>query len=175
MAVTKCGHQSYTDDPHGRVFRVIWPEFDDSELDQPPTDGGRRAYLQPDGTPHTWASFGTDSARTSTVAKVAIGTTAKLKGTPTTPASEPVIYWVNVDAILAALTNAENLAMWNWVNANPTWSNNFVDLGPGDVATLTTGLVSPCWIVVVDGGTPAVGTLQRTQTVHGHSFALWIA
>lgn len=48
----------YSDDPHKRVFRVVYPEFSDSELDQPPTDGNRKPILDANGQPYSWTSLG---------------------------------------------------------------------------------------------------------------------
>ena len=92
MPVTQVGIVYYTDDPKaegepkkGEVFRVVFPEFDDSELDEPPTDGERRMYhVDADGEtrryhrhevpesskPHTWATLGTDPARVAVFEKV---------------------------------------------------------------------------------------------------------
>lgn len=176
MPVTKRGEQSYGDDPHQRVFRVIYPQVDDSELDGPPTDGSGKPYLKPDGTPHTWESFGTDPLRPSVVNKIPqTDHSTHLRGTPSTAADEPVVYWVNVDPILAQLTEAQQDSLQTWLAANPQWSNNFINLGVGDVATLTASLIAPCWIIVAGGGTPAIGTLQKTITFAGTTLAKWVA
>lgn len=176
MAVTQKGIVYYSDDPHKRVFRTVIPEFDDSELDQPPTDGLRQYMRDANGNPYTWATFGIDPTRIAVHEKIlATDTTPRLAGTPGTSKTEPVIYWVNADAALASLSAAQQATLSTWLAANPIWSNQFVDLGNGDVATLTTGLVSPCWIVVVGGGTPSIGTLARSTTVNGNAIALWTA
>jgi|SRR5215831_15505758 len=166
MPVTKHGIVYYDDDPHKRVFRRIFPTFDDNELDQ-----------SPPGFPgETWASFGTNKTRPSKMDKVApTDVTGRLRGTPTTAASEPVIYYVNADAFLASLTDAEMDTYQKWLGANPQWSNQMVSLGTGDVPTLTTACVAPCWIVIVGPGTPAIGTLQKTQSFKGQQISQWVA
>jgi hypothetical protein len=73
MTVTQWGIVYYADDPDRTVFRVIMPEQDDVELDEPPTDHERRFYLKADGTHHSWTSFGTDPARKAVLLKVSIG------------------------------------------------------------------------------------------------------
>jgi hypothetical protein len=176
MAVTKHGYQYYDDDPHQRVFRVIYPTHDDAELDQPPTDGYGNAYLREDGTPHSWSSFCNDAARVSVVDKVDRANPPKrLFGTPGTAKDEPVIYWVNSAAVLSASTEAQRQQVDDWVAAHPDWSNKFIDLGNGDVASLTAACVAPCWIVIVGGGVPAIGGLQKTTTFAGQTVALWVA
>ncbi len=175
MPVTQWGHVSYSDDPHARVFRIVYPTKDDSELDGPVTGNDGRPIKDPNGVPYTWANFGTDQLRTALHIKVPQGTAPKLHGTPSTPKTEPVIYWVNADTLLASLTAAQSAQLATWLAADQSWSNNFIDLGNGDVATLTANLVAPCWIVVIDGGTPTIGALQRTLTAAGHTAALWVA
>jgi hypothetical protein len=61
MPVTKVGIVYYTTGPHkGEIFRIVYPEFDDSELDEPPTDGERKPHLDEHGNPHSWTTLGTD-------------------------------------------------------------------------------------------------------------------
>jgi hypothetical protein len=72
MPVTKVGIVYYKDDP-GKVFRIIYPTNDDSELDGPPTNGKGLPYLKDDGTHHSWTSLGTDPAREVVLELVPIG------------------------------------------------------------------------------------------------------
>jgi hypothetical protein len=176
MPITQIGHVYYADDPHQRVFRKVYPTRDDSELDGPVTDGNGNPYLDASNQPISWQAFGVDPARTAVHDKVSASNPPKrLNGTPSTPATEPVIYWVNADPVIASLTPAEGDQLNAWLAANPQWSNNFVDLGTGSVPTLTAQCVAPCWIVVVGGGTPAIGTLSKSATIHNTPVALWIA
>jgi hypothetical protein len=171
MPVTQHGIIYYNDDPHKRVFRRVFPTWDDSELDQPPTG--------PDGKPiagETWASYATDKARPTAMEKISSSdATSRLRGTPATPASEPVIYYVNADSFLASLSPTEWDTYQNWLGANPQWSNQMVSLGSGDVLTLTASCVAPCWIIIVGTGTPAIGTLQKTQTFKAQQISQWVA
>lgn len=82
MAVTLWGIVYYADDPNKTVFRIIWPERDDAELDQPPHDGNRRPYLKDDGSPHSWTSFGTDPNRVAVLEKVPVGDPRAKLGRP---------------------------------------------------------------------------------------------
>lgn len=94
MPLTLVGIVYYTDDPpsdgqthhrKGEIFRVVVPEFDDSELDEPPTDGERRRYHVdadgetrrhhphevPEGSkPHSWMTLGVDPNRKVVMEKV---------------------------------------------------------------------------------------------------------
>ncbi len=72
MPVTKVGIVYYKDDP-GNVFRIVYPTFDDSELDGPPIDGKGLPYLKEDGTHHSWTSLGTDSKREAVLQIVSAG------------------------------------------------------------------------------------------------------
>ena len=83
MAITKVGIVYYADDHNKAVFRIVFPEFDDSELDGPPTDGNRRVMQDDNGKPHTWTSFGTDPSRVAVMEKVPAGSPrAVLTGMP---------------------------------------------------------------------------------------------
>lgn len=73
MPVTKVGIVYYADDPTRRVFRVVFPEHDDAELDQPPTDENRDPYLRADGSAHSWITLGTNPKRTAVLEKVPRG------------------------------------------------------------------------------------------------------
>jgi hypothetical protein len=171
MPVTQRGIIYYDDDPHKRVFRIVYPTSDDSELDQPP--------IGPDGKPiagETWATYSTDKARPARMEKIAKSDNApRFRGTPATLASEPVIYYVNADSFLASLTDSELITYQKWLAANPQWSNQMVSLGTGDVPTLTAACVAPCWIVIVGAGTPAIGTLQKSQAFKGQQISQWVA
>jgi hypothetical protein len=54
----------------GEIVRVIYPEYDDAELDGPPTDGERRVHLRENGNWHTWLTLGMDTARKVVLEKV---------------------------------------------------------------------------------------------------------
>lgn len=58
MSVTQVGIVYYADDPDRKVFRVITPSFDDSELDVPDPEQG------------SWTVFGVDPTRTAILEKV---------------------------------------------------------------------------------------------------------
>lgn len=73
MAVTLVGIVYYADDPERKVFRLVYPEVDDGELDSPPHDGKRKPYLQSDGSPHSWTTLGVDPQRKAILEKVPIG------------------------------------------------------------------------------------------------------
>lgn len=87
MPVTLVGIVYYADAPD-EIFRVVVPEFDDSELDEPPTDGERRHYcIDEDGEtrrhhpherpitsrPHTWTTLAVDPNRKVVMEKVPRG------------------------------------------------------------------------------------------------------
>ena len=59
MAATMLGIVYYADDPEHRIFRVVYPELNDSELDQPPTDHERKPMRDHHGALHSWHTFGT--------------------------------------------------------------------------------------------------------------------
>lgn len=81
MPITQCGIVYYDDDPEKKVFRIVYPEFDDSELDQPPTDGNRQIMRDEHGRPHQWHTFGVNPDRVAVFEKVPPGR-AVLTGTP---------------------------------------------------------------------------------------------
>ena len=82
-APTLVGIVYYADDPDKKVFRIIYPEFDDRELDQPPHDGNRQIMHDEHGKPHGWHTFGVDPNRTAVFEKVPVGDPrAVLTGTP---------------------------------------------------------------------------------------------
>lgn len=54
MPVTKVGIVYYQDDPQQRIFRIVYPQFDDSELDSP-----------------QWTTLGCDAMCTAVLAKCA--------------------------------------------------------------------------------------------------------
>lgn len=180
MPVTQIGLVYYSDDPHKRVFRRVYPQHDDSELDQPPTDGNGTAIMN-GSVPHTWTDFGVDTARPVAMDKVsAVAPPIRLRGTPTTPASEPVVYYVNVALLVAAnaIQTQNNLnALTAFVGAGTTWSN-FFDLGSGTPSTVIGATpfppASPSWIVVVGGGNPGFGTQHSSTTIGGQAVALWV-
>lgn len=169
MPVTQIGLVYYADDPHKRVFRRVYPEFSNAELDQPPTDGKRAVMRQGDSTPHTWTSFGVDAARPVAMDKAASDAGRK-HGSPTTPKTEPVVYYINWGNVPAAQLAAATA----FVAAGSTWMN-FINLGAGVPATLLASvtLISPSWVVVVDGS-PGVGSLLRQQTFGGHTVGVWV-
>lgn len=70
--VTQWGIVYYADDPKRGVFRIVKPEVDDIELDQPPTDNHRQIYRKEDGSPHSWTTLGTNPARIAIMEKVPI-------------------------------------------------------------------------------------------------------
>jgi hypothetical protein len=84
MPVTKVGIVYYTTGPDkNEVFRIVYPEFDDSELDEPPTDGHRKPHLDENGEPHSWTTLGTDPKRKPVLEKVdPDDPRIKLTGTP---------------------------------------------------------------------------------------------
>ena len=83
MAKTQVRIVYYADDPQKKVFRIVYPEFDDVELDQPPTDGNREVMLNEKGEPHAWNTFGTDPKRRVVSEKVLVNDPrAVLTGTP---------------------------------------------------------------------------------------------
>lgn len=83
MPVTMVGIVYYADDPEKRVFRIVYPEFDDKELDEPPTDGLRQIMRDENGKPHGWHTFGVDPKRTAVMEKVPRGDPrAVMTGTP---------------------------------------------------------------------------------------------
>ena len=175
MPVTQYGIVYYDDDPHQRVFRTVHPINDDRELDDPPTDVVGVPMVYDGHTLHDWTTIGTDHSRPRKMVKLALDSAHGHKiGTPMTLASEPVVYWINAALILNGITEAQQAQLQAWLAANQQWSNNFIDLGSGDVATLSGQCLSPCWIVIVGGGTPAIGALQRSQTFRGQNIALWI-
>lgn len=145
----------YADDPHKRVFRTVYPSLDepDSILDDP-----------------QWLTDGVDPLRGAVMDKVAVNNGRK-RGTPGTPATDPVVYVYGFDR--ATLTIPQWNTVKNFIEFNPQW--NIINLGAGNLVTLTTGLISPCWIVVAGGGTPAVGTIKRSSTIGSNSIALWTA
>lgn len=61
MPVTQVGVVYYADDPDKKVFRVVAPTNDDSELDRPDPEFGE------------WTVFGVDPARVAVMDKVPIG------------------------------------------------------------------------------------------------------
>lgn len=71
MPVTQVGIVYYADDPDQKVFRIVTPSFDDSELDQPDPIYGE------------WTVFGVDPTRTAVMDKVLLDDPrAQLTGTP---------------------------------------------------------------------------------------------
>lgn len=70
MAVTLKGIVYYAEDPQKRVFRVVHPEFDDAELDHPPTDGKRQPMRDEKGNAHAWHSFHVHPALTAVFEKI---------------------------------------------------------------------------------------------------------
>jgi hypothetical protein len=171
MPVTKIGIIYYSDDPHKRVFRVVYPTNDDSELDAPCPD-----ILDTSGQPVHWTDFNVDDSRPRVLEKIAKSdTTVRFHGTPNTPANEPIVYFINIDLLARSLTEDQAQALQDWVAFHPKWSN-FVDLGIGTPSILAANIniISPAWIVVVGGGNPGVGVLQRQTTINGRSLALWI-
>lgn len=141
----------YSDDPHQRVFRTVYPSPDepDSVLDDP-----------------KWTTFNVDTSRPRAIDKAANGSGRK-SGCPWTPATEPVVYYINY----ANLTDAQKQTADTFIAANRSWMN-FIDLGAGAAATLAQQCVAPCWIVAVDGD-PQRGALQRSRSISGHTVGLW--
>lgn len=173
MATSLIGLVYYTDDPHKRVFRVIYPTHDDSELDQPPTDGNGLTIRSSSGQPHTWTSMGTDSARPVAMDKVAVASGRK-HGTPFTPATEPVVYYIGIDLIGTLSVNI-GAQVDSFIAVHPEWSN-LIDLGSGDATQIiaTVQLVSPFWVVTVDGDLSAtLGVPTRTRSFSGHTISIW--
>ena len=62
-APTLVGIVYYADDPDKKVFRIIYPEFDDRELDQPPHDGNRQIMHDEHGKSHPSRAFADRLAR----------------------------------------------------------------------------------------------------------------
>lgn len=66
----------YADDK--KVFRVVYPTFDDKELDEPATDRLGQHMLKGDGvTPHQWHTFGVDPNRVAIFEKILAADLAK--------------------------------------------------------------------------------------------------
>lgn len=83
MPVTMVGIVYYADDPDKKVFRLVFPEFDDSELDGPVTDGNRQVMRDENGKPHAWHTFGADPKRKAVLEKVPRGSPRTvMTGTP---------------------------------------------------------------------------------------------
>jgi hypothetical protein len=169
MPVTKVGYVYYTDDPHKRVFRVVYPELDDSELDQPATTSNREIMRKIDGSAHGWHTFGIDETRQATLIKVAPGTKCKV-GTPWVEKDEPMIYLINIDVLPDGIENQVE----SFIAARPKWSC-FSNLGSGVAADIVAAadIIHPSWIICVDGD-PGIGTLQRTRKIANHDIGLWV-
>lgn len=73
MALTQLGIVYYAKDPHKRVFRIVYPERDDCELDWAPHDGHRQVMLNEHGEPHAWHTFGTKPQHQPTFEKILAG------------------------------------------------------------------------------------------------------
>lgn len=155
----------YGDDPHKRVFRVVYPEKDDAELDQPATEGKRAVMRKDDGTPHSWTSFGVDPLRTVLMDKAASDVGRK-RGSPTTPKTEPVVFQIGMGLIPDA--NAD--AVRAFIAAQPTWKN-FIDV---TVQTLPVPLVSPSWVVTVDAVPAGFSNPTRSRNFAGHTVRVWV-
>lgn len=83
MPVTMVGIVYYADDPEKKVFRIVYPEVDDSELDQPPTDGERKIMRDETGKPHGWHTFGLAPGRVAVMERVPKDSQrARMTGTP---------------------------------------------------------------------------------------------
>jgi hypothetical protein len=83
MPVSQVGIVYYADDPEKKVFRIVYPQHDDSELDEPAHDGNGKIMRDERGEPHGWHTFATDPSRTAVMEKVAIGDPrATITGTP---------------------------------------------------------------------------------------------
>jgi hypothetical protein len=155
----------YADDPHKRVFRRVYPEFSDTELDQPPTDGKRDVMLKGDGSPHTWTSFGVDPLRPVVMDK-AVSDAGRKRGAPFTPANEPVVYVIGFDLIPMASADQA----WAFTQANARWSN----VVPIQAVDLPASLVSPTWVVSVDATPAGFGAATRSRSFGGHTVGVWV-
>lgn len=83
MPVTQWGIVYYADDPEKKVFRIVYPQFHDEELDKPPTDHTGHAMRNENGEHHAWHTFGVNPNRTAVFEKVPKGDPrAVLTGTP---------------------------------------------------------------------------------------------
>ncbi len=83
MSLDLVGIVYYADDPERKVFRIVYPQLDDAELDLPPTDGAGSQYLDEEGKTYGWTTLGTDPERKAIMEKVSRGDPRiKLTGTP---------------------------------------------------------------------------------------------
>ncbi len=146
----------FSDDPHQRVFRIVYPGAGDSPsiLDDP-----------------KWVADNIPGGHAAAIDKVA-NANGRQHGTPGTAATDPIVYTVNFGSL------SYTVAQWNALNAvlalDPSWP--IVSLGIGDAATLTAGLIAPCIILVaISGAAPSIGSLTRTSNIGGQSVALWTA
>lgn len=146
----------YADDPHKRVFRYVYPVPGDPPdvLDNPDP---------------AWLTEGLDGARPAVMDKAA-NANGRKRGSPLTPANEPVVYLIN----FGLLTEAQQETANAFIAAQPTWMN-IIHLGDGDPTAILSGvtLISPSWVAVIDGSVPSLGAPTRQRNFSGHTVRVW--
>lgn len=179
MGVTLLGFVYYSDDPHARVFRRVFPLYSDSELDGPVT--GPNGELLVDGGGNSgWTTFGLGGVRPVAMDKVsAVAVPVRFVGTVNTPATEPLLYYINLSLLVAGnvtQTTANLAALASFLGSTSSWSNQFNLTGtPATVvAGITPAVISPAWLVVIGGGNPGIGTLNNQTTIASQNVSLWV-